>query len=364
LASITKIAAAVPLVMRLYSSGQMDIHNPLSAYLPALDTTNKAALRVDNILYHQAGLKPWIPFYRNTLENLFPNQDMASREINDDFPYKLSEGYYLNKHLTYRDNYFNHAQTSEFPIEIANAFYGTAGLRDTIFQQIYQSELRENNNYKYSDLGFYLLYQTIEEITGQQFDKLLYDSVYKPLGLQRMGFNPLHWYNKKNIVPTENDIVFRKQLLHGYVHDPGAAMLGGVSGHAGLFSNAAELGKLMQMYLNKGSYGGMEFIPKDVFNKFIVCENCEENRRGLGFDKPEPDKEKPTPVSRMVSPQSFGHSGFTGTLAWADPEQEIVYVFLSNRVHPDALNTRLIDLNVRTNIQNIIYESIQFYTPY
>ena len=172
-------------------------------------------------------------------------------------------------------------------------------------------------------------------------------------------FNPLQKFELERIAPTENDIVFRKQLVHGYVHDPAAAMLGGVAGHAGLFSNANDLAKLMQLYLNAGTYGNEQYFSAETMKTFSTCANCTNgNRRGLGFDKPETREEKPSPVSRYASPSSFGHSGFTGTLVWVDPEYNLVYIFLSNRVYPDAANNKLVEMNIRTRIQDEIYKII------
>jgi CubicO group peptidase (beta-lactamase class C family) len=174
-----------------------------------------------------------------------------------------------------------------------------------------------------------------------------------------MGYLPLQRFPKKRIAPTENDIIFRKQIVQGYVHDPGAAMLGGIAGHAGIFSNANDLAKLMQLYLNKGNYGGEQYITSATLNYFSSCIACAEgNRRGLGFDKPEPDTNKEGPTCASASLSSFGHTGFTGTYVWADPDNELVYIFLSNRVYPDAENKKLSKLNTRTNIHQVFYDAI------
>jgi CubicO group peptidase (beta-lactamase class C family) len=172
---------------------------------------------------------------------------------------------------------------------------------------------------------------------------------------------PLKKYSRNKIIPTENDLLFRKQLVHGYVHDQGAAMIGGVAGHAGIFSNANDIGKLMQMFINKGQYANEYYISKNTVTEFTKCQFCKEgnNRRGLGFDKPEPNPKKDTPCSRLASLESFGHSGFTGTFTWADPTTGLVYVFLSNRINPSADNHKLVDLSLRTKIQDILYEAIK-----
>ena len=182
---------------------------------------------------------------------------------------------------------------------------------------------------------------------------------YKSLGANTLGYLPLKRFDKNEVVPTENDIVFRKQLIQGYVHDPGAAMLGGVGGHAGLFSNANDLAKMLQMYLQNGEYGGTRYLDKKTVKMFTSCLECSNgNRRGLGFDKPQSDTTKYSPTIPGISPESYGHTGFTGTMVWVDPEYEIIYVFLSNRVFPDAVKNKLAELDIRTKIQQVIYDSI------
>jgi len=211
--------------------------------------------------------------------------------------------------------------------------------------------------YKYSDLPYYFLKKYIEEQSDSSLDKIAESYFYKPMRLSHLKFYPLNYFEKSKIVPTEFDTEWRNELIHGRVHDQGAAMLGGVGGHAGLFGNATDVAKFMQLYLNEGSYGGKRFFNAETMNKFNTCYYCDEDvRRGVGFDKPQLDEIGPT--CGCLSMSSFGHSGFTGTYAWADPEEEIIYVFLSNRVHPVSSNTKLIDEDIRTKIQGIIYESL------
>lgn len=211
----------------------------------------------------------------------------------------------------------------------------------------------------YSDLGYYLLQQIIEAETDTMLYPYCWQHFYAPMGASSLGFLPLNRFPSERIVPTENDLFFRRQLIHGYVHDPGAAMLGGVSGHAGLFGSANDLGKMMQMYLNGGWYGEDRFIEKATLATYTSCYDCEDgNRRGLGFDRPITEEDDAGPACDDASALSFGHSGFTGTLVWVDPEYELVYVFLSNRVHPNQGNTQLIDNNVRTKVQQVLYNAI------
>jgi len=229
--------------------------------------------------------------------------------------------------------------------------------KDSVYQRILSSPLGEKE-YKYSDLGYYYVYRMIEDITDTLFYPYNWYNFYAPLGAETLGFLPLNRFPLNRIVPTENDMIFRRQLIWGTVHDPGAAMLGGVCGHAGLFSNANDLAKLMQMYLNKGTYGGRRFIDSATVNEFTRCQFCEvENRRALGFDRPITDEDHAGPACDSASEFSYGHSGFTGTLAWMDPKYDLLYIFLSNRIHPDQYNSKLISWNVRTNIQQAIYNS-------
>ena len=360
LASITKIASTMPLIMQLYEEGKIDINEKISVYLPFLDTTDKKDIVIKDILLHQSLLKAWIPFYKSTLEPAYPDQKFSSNRFSQNYPIKIGPGYYANKHLKYRDGYYNKKYGGDYTVKVAENLYINKFFVDSIYHKIANSELNGQEGYKYSDLGFYLLYRIIEDKISGSFKDYVESEIYDNLGAFTMCFLPLEKYSKEQIVPTEDDIIFRKQILHGYVHDPGAAMLGGVCGHAGLFSNANDLAKLMQMYLNGGTYGGKRYIKEKTVSYFTSCPECGNgNRRGLGFDKPEPDTTKNGPAYEGVSPGSYGHTGFTGTMVWIDPEYEIIYIFLSNRVYPDAVNNKLIEMDLRTNIQNIIYDAIK-----
>jgi CubicO group peptidase (beta-lactamase class C family) len=296
-----------------------------------LRETNKEDIVIREMMAHISNLQPWIPFYLNTLTESG----------------KLDLNYYSKK------------LDDEHTVKVANDLYIIKGYNHIIYDSIVTSKLRKRKEYKYSDLGFYLLKQAIENLTNQEFDKYLDTEFYKRLGLQTMTFNPLNRFSLKEIVPTENDRYFRNQLIHGYVHDPGAAMLGGVSGHAGLFSNANDLAIIMQMLLQKGNYGGQQYIQPETVKEFTKQQfPLEKNRRGIGFDKPEIEDRENGPTCLSVSNDSFGHTGFTGTYAWADPRFNLIYIFLSNRIHPTANNTRLIKMDTRTEIQQVLYDAI------
>ena len=330
LASITKIASSTLSLMKLVDQKKIHLDTSLQQYLPVLKKTNKQNLTLRDLLTHQAGLKTHIPFWKLTVENNDYKVGIYNTVRNDEYPYRVAEKLYISK-----------------------------SYRDTIYTHIYNSPLTEKGKYVYSDLGYYFIQKIIEEKTFVPLDRYAYKYFYAPLGLSTMGYKPLNRFDKKQIVPTENDIKFRKQLIHGDVHDPGAAMLGGVSGHAGLFSNANDLAVIMQMFMNYGEYGGTQYIDSNTVKEFTKCKFCKNNRRALGFDKPEMNPGKDSPVCACVSYLSFGHSGFTGTLAWADPEKELVYVFLSNRVHTSAEENKLAKSGIRTKIQEAIYEIVK-----
>lgn len=359
IASITKIAATVPSLMKLYDEDVIDVDERLGNYISYMDTCTKGDALLSDILLHQAGLAAWIPFYWATVEPVYPSQDLYSTKYSKTYPVQIGKRAFANKHLKYRDGYFSSEESDVFTHKVADGLYMNKMFEDSIWHKIAATELRERGDYRYSDLGFYLFYKIIEEKTNTQLEVYTDSLFYSKLGAYTLGYRPLERFSKEEIVPTENDIVFRKQIVHGYVHDPGAAMLGGVSGHAGLFSNANDLAKLMQMYLNEGHYGNEQFLNRKTIREFSGCPSCKEgNRRGLGFDKPQPDTTLPGPSFKGISTKSYGHTGFTGTMAWVDPDTGILFVFLSNRVYPDALNFKLVSMDVRTNIQKAIYEAV------
>lgn len=330
LASITKVAATTASIMWLYDQRKLDIDHKLVWYLPFLYGTNKEYIIIREMMAHQAKLKPWIPFYQATLLDGKPDKRYYATKLDEKHTVKVADNLYI------RNDY-------EF----------------TLFDTIIHSDLRKRNGYKYSDLGFYLLKQAIENLTNKPLDKFVEETFYRSLGMQHTMYNPLGRVKKQKIVPTENDTYFRHQLIHGYVHDPGAAMLGGVAGHAGLFSNANDMAIFMQMLLNKGVYGGIRYLRASTVNQFTKQQfPLEENRRGIGFDKPDPQDPENGPTCEEASLLSFGHTGFTGTYAWADPKHDLIYIFLSNRIHPTARNTKLIRNNTRTEIQKVIYHAL------
>ena len=332
IASVTKIAATCLATMKLVDEQELDLNKPVSNYLPVLKSTNKKNMVIRDVLAHQAGLQSWIPFWKSTIT------ESGS----------LSETIYIRK------------ENETHTIRVAEGIYMRNAYRDSIMKWIYDSPLGERGKYVYSDFGPILMKSLVEKITLQPMDDYLDKEFYRSLGLTSLTFRPRKKIELNRIIPTENDNEFRHQVLLGDVHDPAAAMLGGVSGNAGLFSDANDLAVIMQLYLNKGFYGGKTYFSQRVVNEFTRQQfPLNKNRRGLFFDKPEPDPKKQSPVCRATSLKSFGHQGFTGTCAWVDPEYNLIYIFLSNRVNPDASNDKLVKMNVRTEIQQVIYDALQ-----
>ncbi|MEA3450952.1 MAG: serine hydrolase [Bacteroidota bacterium] len=334
LASITKIAASAPSLMLLNQNDKIDLKDKFSKYWCPFIFSNKNDLTFLDAMCHQGQLYPWIPFWKNTLdENKELSSKIFSKESTRKFSVKVAENLFINKKYVKQ-----------------------------IYREIKKSELLEEKKYKYSDLSFYIYPEIVEKISNQSFDFFLNENFYSKLGANTLIFNPLSKYSKKQIVPTEYDKFYRKQLLHGYVHDEGASMLGGISGHAGLFGNANDLAKLMQMYLNYGEYGDLRYINEEVLRQWTSYQfRDNNNRRGIIFDKPLLTKKGRGTPSPSASDLSFGHSGFTGTFAWVDPQNGLLFIFLSNRVYPTRANKKLLKYNIRTNIHQVFYDAIEGY---
>lgn len=346
IASVSKVAGTLQAVMFLQERDLIDLNKKASFYLPELKNTNKEDLVIKDILTHQAGLIPFLPHWKRTLDTSGFNKCYYRPEKNDTFCRMVIPGLYC----------INTIEDSLWKWTIDSDLLPKPVLKKNKKGKV--EKRSDKNAYVYSDLGFYIMKHVAEKVLDQSLDEFLRQNFFDPLGLNTLTYCPLGKFPLNQIAPTEDDKYFRKALIRGTVHDQGAAMLGGVGGHAGMFSNANDLAVLMQMNLQKGFYGGSRyFLPKTV--PFFSEKQFEGNRRGLGWDKPEPDGNGPT--SDYASPNTFGHTGFTGTAVWADPDQELAYVFLSNRVYPDAGNQKLIKGGVRTKIQDVLYKAILNY---
>jgi beta-glucosidase-like glycosyl hydrolase/CubicO group peptidase (beta-lactamase class C family) len=330
-ASLTKILASLPLLMKAEEEGEISLNSSLQEMLPFFKNSNKDTITVKEILSHHGRLKSWIPFYKDTQDSI------------------------TGKNLK---QFYQSKRSNKFKIKVAEKIYLSKSYKDSIHKYIKEAAQRKKSGYKYSDLGYYIFKEVLEDKYKEPLASLVDKGFYHSLGANRMTYLPLLKFNKSEIVPTEKDDYYRNQLLHGNVHDMGAAMLGGVGGHAGLFSNANDIAKIMQMYLQKGFYGGKRYLKTETIHKFNKRYFSEEKvRRGLGFDKPQLNPNIKATCG-CVSDKSFGHSGFTGTYTWADPASGIVYVFLSNRVYPTVDNDGLVKTNMRTKIQQIIQDAI------
>ncbi len=330
-ASVTKIISTLPNVMQQYDKGNINNETLLGSMIPQVRGTDKDSIKFKELLSHYARLKSWIPFYKSTLDSTkVPLEKYYRKTYSDQFNLQVSENLFL------RSDY-----------------------KDSIIKRIINSPLNEKKEYVYSDLTFIFLKEYLEMVNNKPLDVLSQENFYSKLGMNNTLYNPLQKFDKSVIPPTEIDTYFRQEPIQGYVHDMGAAMQGGVGGHAGIFSNAMDVAKMMQMFLQKGNYGGVQYFSEKTFNEFNTCYFCAEgNRRALGFDRQQIGN-TPGPTCGCLSESSFGHTGFTGIMTWVDPKTEIVYVFISNRTFPDSNATnKLSKENIREDIQKIIQESI------
>ncbi|MDD4848369.1 MAG: glycoside hydrolase family 3 N-terminal domain-containing protein [Bacteroidales bacterium] len=329
-ASLTKIMATTPCMMLLNDQQKIDIDQTLGYYLPFLDSTNKQKLIIREVLAHQAQLKSWIPFYKIIETPLHPNSYIYS-SIRDE----------------------------QHTIAITSQMYMRPEYQDSVFAIIANSDLLPKKRYVYSDLGMILMGKIIEKTTQQPLQNFVSDNFYSTMNLATIGYHPLERFQQHDIAPTENDSLWRKQQIQGSVHDMGSALLNGVAGHAGIFSNAWDIACMMQMYLQQGQWNMKSYIQPATLKEFTEAQfPLEDNRRGLGFDRPLSYYSSKGPVCKSASQKSFGHSGFTGCYAWADPANGLVYVFLSNRIFPDSNNTKLSNMDIRTKIHQAAYDAL------
>jgi beta-glucosidase-like glycosyl hydrolase/CubicO group peptidase (beta-lactamase class C family) len=329
LASLTKVTATLQAIMMLFDQKKLDINQKASFYLPELQNSNKKDITVKDLLLHQAGLKAFVPFYDNTIEVVGErNPKFFARE-------NLGNSY----------------------LKVSDSLFVKPMIKDSVFNWIIKSSLVSSSNapkYLYSDLGLILLQRVVEKVSGQPLDAYVDSKIFRPLGMYNTGFNISDKKSAQNIAPTEITNDYRKTPIKGSVHDPNAALLGGVAGHAGLFSNAWDLVKLLQMNLNKGFYEDNLFFSPQTIDLFIKKQSTI-SHRGLGWNKPSTDDGS---VSQYASPSTYGHTGFTGTAVWVDPEKELIYIFLSNRVYPSAENNKIIKNKTRKRIHDLVYESM------
>lgn len=321
LASISKIVGTTPVVMHLQETKVINLDSTMGHYLWQAKETNKANIPLRTVLLHEAGFTPFIPFYRSLKPGDLQHTADAQHQV------QVADNAYL------RNNYY----------------------QDVMWPQMLNSAVKPSGNYVYSDISMYVMKEVAEHETSTPMQEYVQQILYRPIGMKTAGYNPRSRFAKNRMVPTQNDTVFRKTLLEGFVHDEGAAMAGGVAGHAGLFATANDLAIYGQLLLNRGEYGGAQYFKPETVDLFTSKQSAT-SRRGLGFDRydPKPKAEYP---SKLANSSVFGHTGYTGTCIWVDPKNQFIYIFLSNRVHPQV-STKIYDLNVRSRIQDVIYETI------
>ncbi|MDM8160814.1 serine hydrolase [Labilibaculum sp. K2S] len=338
LASVTKITGPLPALMRFVDEGKINIDEKLSVYWKDFKRSNKADVLFRDVLAHQAQLAPWIPFWNSTID----------------------ENKNFKRHI------FSFTKTKKYSVEVAPQMYLNKNYRKKLYKSIKESDLLNTKEYRYSGLAYFIFPEMIKNMTHKEYPNYLKQEFYRPLGAYTIDFNAHNNYPASRIIPTEYDNYFRNTQLHGYVDDEGCAMMGGISGNAGLFATANDLAKLMQMYLQMGEYGGKRYISEKTMKEFTKIQFPDNNnRRGLGFDKPLLGNdtlsiEKCYPAY-SASAESFGHSGFTGTFTWMDPKNNLLYIFLSNRVHPTRKSRQIYEKNIRISIHQGIYDAIQVF---
>jgi CubicO group peptidase (beta-lactamase class C family) len=340
LASVTKVCGALPAIMKLNEDGKYQLDIPFSTYWTDwrkgfLHPSNKSDITLRELLAHQGGLVPFISFYRQSMNG----NDLSNK-------------------------WYSAVKSNQYNLEVAPGLYLDSKFKNKVYRSIRKSPLKTRGKYVYSDLSVLLTSEVVTRISGMKFTDYLDQNFYGPLGAGTVTYQPTRKFSEDQIVPTEYDAIYRKRLIHGSVHDESAAVFGGIAGNAGLFASANDLAKLIQMYLQYGTYGGKQYLKKSTIQEFNRVQfPGSNNRRGLGFDKPMIDNQKLSKENAYpcpgASPESFGHSGYTGTFFWADPTNGLVYIFLSNRVYPTRENNKISDLNVRTDILQELYDEFR-----
>lgn len=321
LASVSKIAGTTPVIMRLTERNIINLDSTMGHYLWQAKYTNKKDIKLRSVMLHEAGFTPFIPFYKYLKAGDVVAVPDQQHEV------KMADESYILNH-----------------------YY-----RDVMWPEMLKSPVKPTGNYVYSDISMYVMKEVAEHQTAEPLQDYVQENFYKPLGMTHAGYLPRERFAKEQIVPTEQDTSFRKTLLEGYVHDQGAAMAGGIAGHAGLFATANDLAIYGQLLLNRGEYGGERYFKTETIDLFTSKQSAT-SRRGLGFDRWDPNQKNEYP-SKLANSTVFGHTGYTGTCIWVDPQNQLIYIFLSNRVHPQV-STKLLDLNIRSRIQDAIYETI------
>lgn len=356
LASLSKTTGTLLALMKLYDKGRFNLTDRISDYLPFLERTNKKDITIQELLYHQSGLPSGIVFYREAIDEDSYEGRLFMPRKDARHPLQLGTSTWANPKFAFKKEYVASSKTEDYTLQICDNLWLNPSFFKEIERKIVEAPMKPKT-YRYSDIGFILLRLIVEKLSGMPMDIYLQHEFYDPMGLGRTGYLPLHRYPKSEIVPSSVDRFLRKTTLQGFVHDEATAFQGGVSGNAGLFSNAREVAQVYQMLLNGGELNGRRYLSKETCQLFSASVS-KISRRGLGFDKPDVQNPGKSPCGSHAPAKVFGHTGFTGTCAWADPVNGLVYVFLSNRIYPDVLNRKLGRLKIREQIQDVIYEAM------
>lgn len=357
LASLSKTTGTLLAVMKLYDKGRFNLTDKISDYLPFLQRTDKKDITIREILYHQSGLPPWLPFYQEAIDKDSYDGKLFSARKDAQHPVRIGTATWANPKFKFKSEYISPVKTGDYTVQICDSLWLNRSFRKVIEEKIVETPLKQKR-YVYSDIGFILLGMLVEQLAGMPMEAYLQREFYGPMGLERTGYLPLRRFAKSEIVPSNKDRFLRKEPLQGFVHDEASAFFGGLAGNAGLFSTAREVAHIYQMLLNGGEIDGKRYLSKETCQLFTT-EVSKISRRGLGFDKPDMQDSKKGNCASVAPAGVYGHTGFTGTCAWVDPENELVYVFLSNRIYPDVTNRKLNQLHIRERIQEAIYGAMK-----
>lgn len=357
LASLSKTTGTLLAVMKLYDKGRFNLTDKISDYLPFLQRTDKKDITIREILYHQSGLPPWLPFYQEAIDKDSYDGRLFSARKDAQHPVRIGTATWANPKFKFKSEYISPVKTGDYIVQICDSLWLNRSFRKVIEEKIVETPLKQKR-YVYSDIGFILLGMLVEQLAGMPMEAYLQREFYGPMGLERTGYLPLRRFAKSEIVPSNKDRFLRKETLQGFVHDEASAFFGGLAGNAGLFSTAREVAHIYQMLLNGGEIDGKRYLSKETCQLFTT-EVSKISRRGLGFDKPDMQDSKKGNCASVAPAGVYGHTGFTGTCAWVDPENELVYVFLSNRIYPDVTNRKLNQLHIRERIQEAIYGAMK-----
>lgn len=357
LASITKASATLPAIMKLYDEKKLRLQDPFQNYIPETKGTNKAKITIRESLFHESGILPYIPYYTFAIDkDSYSGSLLSSRKsTTHSLPFA---GMWGRKNYRFVPELIAETNSPTFSNPVADKMYASKKMQQKLLSEIIDTNLRARNRYAYSCLNFMLLKEVVENISKKDLNEYVQSNFFRRLGARTTTFQPLNYMSVDNIAPMEDDAFFRKQLLRGYVHDEGAALFGGISGNAGLFSNANDLAKLYQMFLNEGEYGGERFLSNETMRLFTTTKSSV-SRRGLGFDKPDIRNNNASPTSPQAPVSVYGHTGYTGTSFWIDPTNQMIYIFLSNRVYPSRSPNRLSTLKIRERIQDELYNALK-----